>query len=160
MCLQVWVGARSALPERPMGSVPDLGHHVVSAAPRDAPVRAHFAAPHVSYVGAYDHCGCGFNADPFVVAEIELVSDLVELRAALDDEERADFELGQRCRDALAQLVETARATGEVEVYACMAGDEADAPARRLVVDASHFQTRVAPLAAGTLYVVARAGAG
>jgi hypothetical protein len=158
MCLLVWVGAHAALPDRPMGSVPDLGHHVVAAAAADAPVRAHFATPYVSYVGAYDRCGCGFNADTFVFGHIELVSELGQLRAALDEEERAELELGQRCRDALGQLVETARTSGEVEVYACMAGDEAIAPARRLAVDAGHFRTRLAPMVAGTMYAVARAG--
>lgn len=147
MCLLVWVGSAT-----PLVAPPEARH--IEPVLEGSPVRAHFGTACVSYVGAHDGCGCGYNSDPFVYDELESPEEVRTLAGALSHEELAEFEADQASRERLSALVALASRTGDVEVYACQAGDEALAPAEIHAVEASHFRSRMRPLVERTKYVV------
>jgi hypothetical protein len=117
MCMVLYAAADAPLAELPERSPPAP----FSARPirgREEPVRTHFSATHVYFLGADTGCSCGFQYGPSVELESE------------------GRESVRRLREYLADAVERA---GSVEVYACWEGDEAEPLARRELVTLAYF---------------------
>lgn len=162
MCLLVWVSSASPLvvPPEPSGASGATPRHAaIERVPDDSPVRAHFGTACVSYVGAHDGCGCGYNSDAFVYGELESPDEVRSLVGAMSEQERAELEADQASRERLSALVGEASRTGDVEVYACWGGDEAHAHAEICAVEASYFRSRMRPRAERTKYLVRSSGA-
>jgi hypothetical protein len=157
MCLAVWIG--TARPVTPLAPPRDanvrLGSFPIEAVPGDAPIRGRFASPCVTYVGAHEGCGCGFNSE--IMLECEGIAEMTEamsLVEALDDVTRAEFLAEQHSREWLHALVVRALADGDVEVYGCWFDDEHLPVARVESVDARWLTERLVPLEEQVKYVL------
>jgi hypothetical protein len=152
----VWMGTARAVSATPYSGEADpvLGHCYVSADAADAPIRACFTSPHVSYVGAYEGCGCGFNSALLEWEGLASVAEARSLIEAMNDKEREEFVAQQRSREWLSALVAASLAGGAVEVYGCWSGEEELLPTRVEVVDARWLTERLAPLETRVKYVV------
>ena len=149
MCLMVWVAsARPLLPVAPTSAKepdPVSGYHCVEEVAADAPVRARFTLPNVSYVGSHEGCGCGYNSD-FTWQGFARVDELTPLLGAMGDDERTAFAQEQGSRVRLRAIVEEAMAWGEVEVFGCWDGAQGDDCLREERVEASQFTDWLAPI--------------
>jgi len=76
---------------------------------------------------------------------------------AMGDDERTDFVAEQRSRERLQSIIRGALAGGEVEVYACWAGDEATPPDGTHTVNIDWLTTRTQPLRERMRYIIANA---
>ncbi len=79
----VWIGTEQPVPPIPCSADPHLATCYCEAREiaADAPVRAHFTSPHVTYVSSHEGCGCGFNSSRF---EWEGFADAAEATALID----------------------------------------------------------------------------
>lgn len=149
MCLMVWVGSAKPLPPRPAPQGPDgdplLSFHYVEPVPEDAPVRARFSLPSVSYVGSCCGCGCGFNSS-FACFGFSTVHEILELADAMLEDERTSFLEEQRVRQRLSDLIVEALVDGPVEVYGCWAGNEVKPVRGECEVSPEHFALRLEPI--------------
>lgn len=130
----VWIGTARALPAvaRPTGpEVVDWS--CLEPIADDAPVRARFTAPHVTYVGSHQGCGCGFFSS---------------------EDEGDDFEAEQRSRERLRALIEGERAAGPVELFVCWAGGERDAAIASRVIDPAWITEHLEPFEEQTHYAI------
>jgi hypothetical protein len=155
-CLMVWVGTLCpVLPvAKPAEPTAQEGYHYVEEVPADAPIRSRFTTPHVTYVGSYEGCGCGFNSGNLAWQGIDDVADALELLGAMTVDEREEFLAEQRSRTRLRDLVRAALDDGPVEVYACWAGDEDEAPVDERTIAPAWLTDRTAPLGEGVHYSV------
>jgi hypothetical protein len=102
--------------------------------PYEEPVRKHFSKKHVRYLGSHLHCGCGFGFE----------------YDNTDGEEPENAASRTWLVSLLRQLVD---AEGEVEVYSCWSGDEADEIVERVRVVPEDLAD-VAALGEGTFALV------
>ncbi len=130
MCLMLWIGTEQPVPPIPCAADPRLEtcYCEVREIAADAPVRARFTSPHVTYVGSHQGCGCGFNSSRFEWEGFTDAAEAMTLIDAMRDEEREEFLAQNHSREYLAMLVSTALRHGKVDIYMCWAGDE-DEPA-------------------------------
>ncbi len=119
-----------------------------------APIRTHFTANHVTYVGAHEGCGCGYNSDSLELEGLDTSAEVLPLVGALSEEERERFRAEQRSRERLKVLINRSLIDGPVEVYSCWTGDETTPPDRVEMVDAGWFTARTSPLQERVLFVV------
>jgi hypothetical protein len=126
----------------------------VEEVPTDAPVRARFAAPHVTYVGSHEGCGCGYTSHDLVLQGIEDVGEAMALLGAMTETERDELLAEQRSRERLRDLVSAALADGPVEIYACWAGDEDAAAISEETIALTWITDRTAPFEEGVHYLV------
>jgi hypothetical protein len=158
MCLLVWMASARPLPPVTLASPqqphPVDGYARVEAVDADAPVRARFTLPHVSYVGSHEGCGCGYNSGDLTWQGFQRVDEVAPLVGAMGADERAAFTDAQRSRERLRALVEDAAAWGDVEVFGCWSGDEGDEAVRVEAVASSWFTEWLAPIEERVRYVV------
>lgn len=169
--MMVWVGTAQPItpvPRQPINPVPrqpsdppepefnwhEHDYHYIESVPDDAPVRGRFTTPHVSYVASHKGCGCGYNADEYLCGDYHEFAEVVDLLEALTADERQDFLASQRSRERLRDVVTAALAGGEVQVFACWAGDENVAALEHQEVDAEWCARQLQPLAERVLYRV------
>ena len=89
--------------------------HVADLDEAVAPVRSHFAHPHVAYVGSHEGCGCGFQLGEH--AGFEDPEDVSRKRATLARlADYLDLRLDEGC---------------SIAIYACWSGDESQSPEHR-----------------------------
>jgi len=148
MCLMVWIGTASPVSPvaKPTEPTADAGYHYVEEVAVDAPIRARFTTPHVTYVGSHEGCGCGYSSGDLSWQGIDNVADAVALLGAMADDEREEFLAKQRSRDRLRTLVCAALEEGPVEIYACWAGDEEAAPIGEQTIAPARLTERTTPL--------------
>lgn len=89
--------------------------HVAALASDAVPVLQHFSKPYAYLIGSHSKCACGFNTGQFPSQAPEDVAGAEASLAHL-----ADY------------LAAATRVSGAVELFACSAGDETAATARRL----------------------------
>jgi hypothetical protein len=139
MCFHLYAGTSKPIPRRNWRQEsPNIS--VSSLKEQDAPIRAHFSAPEVQYIGSTSCCGCDFpslmyqNGDWPVWPPVET------------DEEQLGSD--RRNRELLVGLL---RSTGEVvvELYGVWEGDFAKEPRIRedilltsILADEFYFKER------------------
>lgn len=148
MCLMVWVGTATAVPAvaGPTRHDVDADYYCVEDVAADAPIRARFTSPHVTYVGSHEGCGCGFNSADLLFQGIDMMTEATALLGAMDEEERADLAAEQRSRTRLGALVCAALQHGLVEIYGCWAGDEAEPLSDERTIVPSWLTERTVPI--------------
>ncbi|MFJ3221297.1 hypothetical protein ACIPLC_35940 [Kitasatospora sp. NPDC086801] len=156
MCLMVWIGTEQPVPPIPCAADPHLvtcycEAHEVAA---DAPVRARFASPHVTYVGSHEGCGCGFDSSRFAGEGFTDVADAMTLIDAMRDEEREEFLAQKHSREFLAALVSAALPHGTVDIYVCWAGDEDEPPDWAQSIETRWLTEHLTPLQERVKYTV------
>lgn len=136
MCLVLFLGTETPL-ETSGWSKETPAFYVGNIALGEVPVRQHFNKPLVYYLGSHTQCGCGFDYD----------SSYAEARG----DEADDLESRRQLVKLLRSLTE---GEGEVEVFACWSGDEAEEVIERKrvrpedlfdrrILDEGHFLTIV-----------------
>jgi hypothetical protein len=152
----VWIGTSRALPSAPRRRDPDpeTGYAFVEEVAGDAPVRARFASPHVTYVGSHEGCGCGYHSGGLAFQSVATVADARALIGAMTDEERAEFAAEQHSRERLRALVERERSCGPVELFACWAGDEIEPAVATRGAECSWLTDQLEPFDERVLYVI------
>ena len=152
----VWIGTTRQLDAvSPHIPDPSAGYACVEPVALDAPVHAKFTSPHVAYVGAHEGCGCGYQSEYIAFQGATTVAEAQALSAALLDDERIEFEAEQRSRERLRALVETERAWGAVELFACQAGEELAPAIETREVDSAWLTEQLEPFAERVKYVIA-----
>ncbi|MFJ2810298.1 hypothetical protein [Kitasatospora sp. NPDC087271] len=148
MCLMVWIGTEQPVLPIPCTAGPQLGtcYCGVREIAADAPVRARFTSPHVTYVGSHEGCGCGFNSSRFEWEGFTDTADAMALVDAMRDEEREEFLAQKHSREFLAALVSAALPHGRVDIYMCWAGDEDEPPDRVESIETRRLTERLTPL--------------
>ena len=159
MCLMVWIGTELGLTPiaHPVEPDPVIGWCRIEEVAQDAPIRARFETPHVTFFGSHEGCGCGFNSGGIEWEGFETVQELLPLLDALREDEREEFLAEQGSRERLRAQVTAALEHGPVEVYGCWAGDEEMPPNGVETIDAAWLTERTAPLEERVKYAV-RAG--
>jgi hypothetical protein len=146
----VWVASARPLlpvaPTSPREPDPVSGYPRVEEVAADAPVRARFSLPCVSYVGSHEGCGCGYNSGDLTWQGFARVDEVTPLLGAMGDDERAGFAQAEGSRARLRAIVEGAMAWGEVEVFGCWDGAQGDEALREARVEASWFTEWLAPI--------------
>lgn len=155
----LWMGTAGPLPVRartPPGSDPDpaLGYACVEEVAAEAPVRKRFSSLHVVYVGSHEGCGCGFESNGLDFDGVESTEVALELLGAMTETEQAEFLAEQRSRAWLRAMVESARADGPVELFACWAGDEGEPALHEHVIEPADLTSKTAPLIERAHYLV------
>lgn len=152
----VWIGTEQPVPPVLRADEPDLvtDFYEVDEVAADAPVRARFTSPHVTYVGSHQGCGCGFNSAELEWKGFTDVADAMALIDAMTDNEREEFLAEKRSRERLGALVSAALLHGKVEIYVRWAGDEGDPPDRVETIETRWLTERLAPLEEGVKYMV------
>jgi hypothetical protein len=151
VCLFVWIGS-----QRPVARVVVASEtwSRVEEVPDDAPVRAHFASPCVAYVGAHEGCGCGFQSQKLFYDGLASVAEAIAYEDAMTGDERDEFRGEQRSRALLYGLITEAVRDGDVELYACWVGNEAQPPADVQLRAATWLLDDLIPFAERTRYLV------
>ncbi len=151
MCLLVWVGSQCPL-DRVIVDGEAATH--VKDIPADDSVRAYLVSPCIAYVGAHEGCGCGFQSEGLLFEGVESVDEAIALEDAMLTDEREEFHQSQRSRAALHRHVVDAARHGEVELFACWAGDEVDPPVSVETRDAAWLIDNLVPFVERTKYLV------
>lgn len=154
----LWLGTAVGLPPvaRPVAAagIEQRDFYYVEEVPADAPVRARFTAPHVTYVASYQGCGCGFEAGRLVWQGVETFAEADVIAAAMTTDERDELRLTRLSLARLRELVLCARDAGEVELFTCWDGEEAEPPVDVRTLDPDVLVTRLAPLDERVKYVL------
>lgn len=106
MCRMLYVASNSELPLLPWNEN-DPGFHVTELSERDKSVKSKFKNKHVYYAGAYEGCGCGFQAGEYPGYE--------------DDE----IDLKMKSLSGLADYLDEQLLNGlDIELFGCWDGDQ------------------------------------
>ncbi|MFJ9691242.1 hypothetical protein [Kitasatospora sp. NPDC101183] len=156
MCLMVWIGTEQPVPPILCTADPHLVtcYCEVREIATDAPARARFTSPHVTYVGSHEGCGCGFNSSQLEWEGFADVADAMALIDAMRDEEREELLAQKHSRECLAALVSAALPHGKVDIYMCWAGDEDEPPDRVESIETRWLTERLTPLQERVKYTV------
>jgi hypothetical protein len=154
----VWIGTQRPLAEfrAEVEPDPETGYHRIERAKEGDPVLGRFTSPFVCRFGSHEGCGCGFNSGTMTWEGMTSIAEVVSLLGALTDDERLEFDEEQRSRHLIRQAIEAAALDGDVEVFACWAGDEIEPALATLEVDPEHFDSLLEPFDERTVYVVRR----
>ena len=108
MCLAVYIASDHELPLKAFDPQA-RGFNVTPLTSREESVRGQFSLPHVVYAGSQTSCRCGFV-----------------------EEGEEDREASARSRAELVGYLDTAMASGAIEIFTCWEGDQSEVPRRRL----------------------------
>jgi hypothetical protein len=108
MCLAVYISSDQKLPIK-MHNHENI--NLFSAlSSKDEPVLKHFSKPHTYYLSSYEGCGCGF---------------------ILKDKDPGHLEAGRESYQKLANFLESHLSPGQVEIFSCWEGSQAEEPTDR-----------------------------
>jgi hypothetical protein len=166
MCKQVYLGADRPLPLVPwQPEAPGLHVREVDATNPEAAcmnaVRRWFRGRYVYHVGSWMGCSCGLSYRDRSARDPEIEAGMRERYAArgedYDARQRRFAEMDEQGRKDVRDLAAyLARVTqeGDVELYACMVGEEDDEPQTRDVVSPSEFGGELFDFRSGAYFLV------